>query len=99
MKKVFISQPMNGKTKAEILVERDKAIKLCKKYLGEDIKVLDTLFEEEAPKEVNQGLWFLGKSIQMLSHADYAFFCEGWEETRGCVIEHDCAKKYNIHIV
>ena len=97
MKKLFISQPMNGKTKEEVVKERDKAIKLCKKYLGEDIKVLDSFFED-APKDATP-LWFLGKSIMMLSMADYAFFCEGWEEARGCVIEHDCAKKYGIHIV
>lgn len=94
---LFISQPMRDKTDEEIKEEREKAIALCKKYIGDDIKVIDSFFEN-APHDANP-LWFLGKSIEMLSHADYAFFCEGWEDARGCVIEHECAEKYGIHIV
>lgn len=97
MSKVFISQPMKDKTDEEIKREREKAIKLCKKYLGDDIEVIDS-FMEGAPHDAKP-LWFLGKSLEMLSEADYAFFCEGWEEARGCVIEHDCCQKYGIHIV
>ena len=97
MKKLFISQPMKDKTDDEILAEREKAIKLCKKYLGEDIEVIDS-FIENAPADATP-LWYLGESIKLLSQADYAFFCEGWEEARGCVIEHDCARKYDIHII
>ena len=96
-KLLFISQPMRNKTDEEIKEERDRAIRLCKKYLGDDIKVLDSFFED-APHDAKP-LWFLGKSIEMLSHADYAFFCDGWEDARGCVIEHECAEKYGIHIV
>jgi len=94
---LFISQPMKDKTDEEIKEERDRAIRLCKKYLGDDIKVLDSFFEN-APHDAKP-LWFLGKSIEMLSHADYAFFCDGWEDARGCVIEHECAEKYGVHIV
>ena len=97
MKKIFISQPMKDKTDDEIKAEREKAIKLCKKYLGEDIEVIDS-FIENAPADATP-LWYLGESIKLLSPADYVFFCEGWEEARGCVIEHDCARKYEIHIV
>ena len=88
---------MNGKTDKEIKAEREKAIKLCKKYLGDDIEVIDS-FMEGAPHDAKP-LWFLGKSLELLSEADYAFFCEGWEEARGCIIEHECAQKYDIHIV
>lgn len=88
---------MKDKTDEEIKEERDRAIRLCKKYLGDDIKVLDSFFEN-APHDAKP-LWFLGKSIEMLSHADYAFFCDGWEDARGCVIEHECAEKYGVHIV
>ena len=97
MKKIFISQPMKDKTDDEIKAEREKAIKLCKKYLGEDIEVIDS-FIENAPADATP-LWYLGESIKLLSQADYAFFCDGWEEARGCVIEHDCARKYDVHII
>ena len=37
MKKLFISQPMNGKTDGQILSEREKAIKIAKEILNESI--------------------------------------------------------------
>lgn len=94
---LFISQPMRDKTDEEIKKEREKAIALCKKYIGDDIEVIDSFFEN-APHDAKP-LWFLGKSIELLSRADYAYFCEGWEDARGCMIEHECAEKYGIHII
>ena len=37
MKKLFISQPMNGKSDEEILKEREIAIEEARKFLKEDI--------------------------------------------------------------
>lgn len=41
-KKLFISQPMNGKTEDEILAVRKKAIESAKAMLGEDVKVIES---------------------------------------------------------
>ena len=64
---VFISQPMNGKETGEIQWERDELVKDLKKYLGEDIKVLDTIFHfaEDVPSLV-----YLGRSLEVLAKAD-----------------------------
>jgi len=37
-----------------------------------------------------------GKKIK-LSTADVAYFAEGWDEARGCKIEHECAVEYGIN--
>lgn len=95
MKKLFISQPMKGKTDEQILNEKEYAIKLAKQYLGEDVEVIDSFFRS-APAEAKP-LWFLGKSLELLSTADVAYFASGWEEARGCKIEHVCAKEYGIN--
>lgn len=97
MPKLFISQPMRGKSDEQILEAREKAVALCKKYLGDEIEVIDS-FKQGVSVDDNP-LWYLGESIKLLSQADYAFFCEGWDDSRGCIIEHDCAEKYGIHIV
>lgn len=55
-------------------------------------------FIESAPPCVNS-LWYLGKSIEFLSKADYAYFAKGWENYRGCRIEHECAVQYGIKII
>lgn len=99
MKKLFISQPMRGKTDEEILAVREKAIETAKNHMricGEEdeIEVIDSFFQN-APAEARP-LWFLAKSLELLSTADVAYFAKGWEEARGCKIEHMCAVEYGI---
>ena len=100
MKKVFISQPMNGLTDSQIFDKREEIIKeLHEIYGSANILVMNTYINEDAPAESNPGLWYLGKSLQILAEADLAVFAEGWKNARGCRIEHECAKEYGISIV
>ena len=85
---------MRGKTDEEILTVRAKAIKSAEEMIGEPVKVIDSFFQS-APADAKP-LWFLGKSLELLSTADVAYFAEGWNEFRGCKIEHTCAVEYNI---
>lgn len=95
MKKVFISQPMKDKTDEQILAEREKAVLVIKeKYHGEDVEIIDSFFES-APHDARP-LWFLGKSLELLSAADVAYFIGDWKNYRGCKIENLCAKEYGI---
>lgn len=103
-KKAMISQPMNGLTDEEIVKTRSKAIKHLER-LG--YKVVNTLFAYDwysylAMKGigvVNIPLHFLAKSIEKMSHCDVAYFCYGWENYRGCRIEHEVAKAYGLDII
>ncbi len=97
MKKLFISQPMNGKTDEEILEVREKAIKSAVEELGEPVEVIDSFFQN-APTDARP-LWFLGKSLELLSTADVAYFANGWEKARGCKIENQCAIEYGITVI
>lgn len=94
MKKLFISQPMRGKSDEEILAEREKAIQAARVELQEDVEVIDSYFQG-APADARP-LWFLGKSLELLSTADIAYFAPGWEKARGCKIERLCADEYGI---
>ncbi len=96
MKKLFISQPMRDKTDEEIKAERAEIIKRVTEKLGE-VEVIDSFFES-APHDARP-LWFLGKSLELLSTADCAYFAKGWGNYRGCKIEHECAVQYGIDIV
>ena len=98
MKRIFISQPMVDKTDKEILDVREEAIEEAKKLAGDDdVEIIDS-FMQGAPHEAKP-LWFLGKSLQMLSTADYAYFADGWENYRGCSMEHNAAREYGIKII
>ena len=81
MKKLFISQPMGGKTDEEIKAERAKAIESASELVGESVEVIDSFFQS-APVGAKP-LWFLGKSLELLADADVAYFAPGWDDARG----------------
>lgn len=95
MKKIMISQPMKGKTNEEIRKEREHLVTNIES--NGDI-VLDTIFDE-APKNVDEAIWFLSKSIEYLAQADVIFFMKGWEKARGCKIEHQVAVEYDKEVM
>lgn len=88
---------MNGKTDEEILAVREKAIKSAEDFLGEKVEVIDSFFQN-APHDAKP-LWFLGKSLELLSTADVVYFAKGWEDARGCRIENECAIEYGIAFI
>lgn len=92
--KVFISQPMRGRTDKEILEERERIIEIVKEDY-ENVEVLDTFFAGNNWGAVK----CLGKSIELLSEADVVVFAPGWERMRGCKIEHTVAEEYGLNIM
>ena len=90
--KLFISQPMKGKSGEEIKAERDY---VAKKF--PDAEIINSFFEV-APADATP-LWYLGESIKLLGEADVVYFCDGWHDANGCTIEHECAVQYGINIV
>lgn len=83
--KIFISQPMQGKTDAEILTERERVIEAAKAKWGDDVEALESFFRG-APAEAKP-LWFLGESLKVMADADAVIVCKGWSEARGCKVE------------
>lgn len=94
--KVFISQPMKDLSDEEILKVREDTIELATIALrsGEGVEIIDSFFQS-APTDAKP-LWYLGKSLELLSTADVCIFVKGWENARGCKIEHECCKQYGI---
>ena len=93
MKKLFISQPMKGKTDEEILAERANAIRAAVDMLGEEVEVIDSFFQGA---DLTTPLEYLGESLKLLAKADVAYFATGWNKARGCLIEHECCEQYGI---
>lgn len=97
MKKLFISQPMRGKTDEEILAVRKLAVKQVQERIGEDVEVIDSFFQEHPT--FDKPLKYLAASIALLADADIAYFVKDWGKARGCEIEHKCAVVYGIEIL
>lgn len=104
MRKAMLSQPMAGKTEEEIIQTREKAIQTL---TDKGFEIVNTLFTEEwYSKEamtergvVQIPLCFLAKSLESMSLCHTAYFCKGWENARGCRIEHEVAKAYGLEII
>lgn len=97
MKRIFISQPMRGKTDTEILKERVFAIAKAQVLIGEQFEVIDTFYTDFHPNA--NPLEYLARSIKDLATADIAIFIGDWKNYRGCRIEHLCAVEYGIDII
>lgn len=103
-KKAMLSQPMAGKTEQEIIETRERAIATLKAAGYEIVNTLftDEWYSKEAMEErgvVQIPLCFLAKSIENMSLCHAAYFCKGWENARGCRIEHEAAKAYGLEIL
>lgn len=104
MKKAMLSQPMGGKTNEEIIATRERAIKVLEE---KGYKVVNTLFTDEWYSRENMKLrgvvqiplCFLAKSLENMSLCHVVYFCKGWENNRGCKIEHDAAIAYGLEII
>ena len=95
--KVFISQPMTGRPKEELLNERNEVIEILKNKYN-DVDVLDSYFEDYDPQNGSIPLKYLAKSIEVLADADVLLCVGNWRNSRGCKVEHECAKQYRIKI-
>ena len=102
--KAMISQPMADKTEQETEETRNRAISRLHE-MGFD--VVNPLFTDEWHSEKamtkrgvkNIPLCFLAKSLEYMSFCHAVFFCEGWENARGCRLEHEAAKAYGLTVL
>lgn len=98
MKRLFISQPTNGKDFDEIFEERKNAIASAKEILKEEVIVANAFCDTLGDSSQNP-LFLLGESLKRLATADAVYFVPGWENVRGCRIEHECAEMYGLNII
>lgn len=104
MMKAMLSQPMAGKTDEEIIATREKAIKALE---VRGYEIVNTLFTDEWYNRENMEkrgvvqipLCFLAKSLENMSLCHAVYFCKGWEQARGCRLEHDAAVAYGLDVI
>ena len=104
MMKAMLSQPMAGKTDKEIIETRERAMSELRE---KGYEIVNTLFTDEWYSRENMEkrgvvqipLCFLAKSLENMSLCHAAYFCKGWENARGCRIEHESAKAYGLTIL
>lgn len=96
--RVMISQPMAGIDDEEI---RFKFNKLMKEFNKLHIDVVDNIWQDEPSEGAynTEPLFYLAKSINAMGQVDAVYFADGWQNARGCVIEHEICEAYGIMIL
>lgn len=50
--------------------------------------------------EIQMTAWYMGRDIDMIIRdCDAIYCCEGWEKSKGCNVERECAKQYNRDVL
>ena len=104
MNKIMISQPMNGFTDEQIVETRNRFLQFAKK---ENLEVINTFFTGgfNSPSSMkSRGIiqipvCFLSISLEKMSQCNTVYFAKGWENARGCKIEHEVALQYGLDII
>ena len=100
----MISQPMNGLTEEQILETRNKFLEFAK---NQNMEVVNTYFKDEwfAKIELKSigviqiPMYYLAKSLEKMALCNAVIFAKGWENARGCQIEHEVALQYGLDIL
>ena len=97
-KRVMISQPMAGKSEAEILDVRNR---ITQKLEAEGYEIVNSYFPDglATPTVHHHSLYWLAKSIEVMADCDAVYFCRGWNQHRGCRIEKEAAQSYGLDIM
>lgn len=109
-KNIFISQPMTGKSEEEILATRQKEIEKIHQLFdadGVEINIIASYiddatrkhFKEHVSDDINWDIFWLSQSLERLAMADMIWLCDGWEYSKGCNVELECAIQYGLVVV
>lgn len=96
MKKLFVSVPMKGRTEEEIKASIQKMKKIAEIYEGEELELIDSYIEDNAPKDSKEAVWYLGESLKKLAQADVFIGIDEAYDWNGCYIERNTAQRYGI---
>ena len=93
---IMISQPMSEKTTEQIRAERQEVVNKLES-LGNN--VIDSIVTDHTQEDGDESVYCLSKSIALMAKVEAMYFMPGWENARGCRIEHEVAKAYGLKII
>lgn len=105
MLRVFISLPMSGRSDEEVKRDIEMVEKIVgeKHWFGDEVEFVDNLLTQTElelfdllDKPVTKNLLYLGTAITKMASCHAVVFAPDWDKARGCRIEFDVAKEYNI---
>lgn len=100
-------QRRNGRLEAEnnkLAKQLDAMTKRAKSYketIDRPKTPIEALADEAMGERgvVQVPLCYLAKSLENMSLCHAAYFVKGWEDARGCKIEHEAAEAYGLEVL
>lgn len=111
MKHIYISLPMDGKSKKEIgtyLKDINQHVKeKAHNKFGwdvNDIQTIDNFWDHLFPDNEEmltkgERIIHLGSGVRKLAEADAVYFNEGWEESKECLVTRVATSLYSIPVI
>lgn len=93
--KIMISQPMARRDCEEVLRKREAIVQ---KLENMGHTVVDTILTATPPADDHVALFYLSCVLNWMSQCDGVLFLHGWENARGCRIEHAAAVAYGLKV-
>lgn len=92
---------MKGRSKEDIeksiIVMKNITMAMCP---DEDLGFINTEVTEVPPYDnTNEAVWYLGKSIELMSQCDLIVIPDAIYEFKGCMTERDVAYSYGIRVI
>ena len=94
--KIMLSRPMKGKTRKEIEKEEKEMANLLFDKYKDNCEIISSIVENHKEKSE---LECFSESILFMSMADVLAMGFGWENARGCKLEHEIAKAYGVPVI
>ena len=98
--KFMISQPFAGLSDARIKRVRENAKEKLEaqehEVIESHVHFSDRYLKKSGVRHID--LHYLAASIMKMATCDAVYFCKGWENARGCVVEHEVAVRYGLHV-
>ena len=95
MNKLFVSVPMRDRELEDIFFSMNKMKEAAENYFGEELEVIDSWIKD-APEDANS-IWYLGKSIELMSQSDYFIGCKDVGNIYpSCSIENKVAETFDL---
>lgn len=93
--RVYCAVPMWGRTTSEIETDLETAVSLYSSHTGKSCELVNYSRERLGASPLEA----FGESVKIMAKADVVLMLDGWEESRGCRLEHEVAVRYGVPIV
>lgn len=96
--KIYISIPITGH---DLTKQRAKADHVASGIVALGHEPINPFGQPEPPEQLSEKeryAYYMGFDIADLLRSDAAYFCKGWQDSKGCRLEHAAAEIYGLPI-